>query len=210
MINEIFSFPISLNILIPTITASLIATIVPYHWNKQKENFQHKLKIIEESNMMEKNIYDPLHSFLDLLYWKYRTPLLKNDKIVWKMKDKPLDDDEMGLKKGIAHECSKTKRNIDENISNRQNGYLQLYRTNEMKPLIDEQDKLFTEIQTLFFKLSYDPNDAESKEEHLDKIKSNLEELYSLHNKILVLYMKRFRNKYWFARRIDDIKNIRK
>jgi len=212
MLENIFSFPISLNILIPTIAASLIATLVPYSWNKQKENFQHKLKIIEEHNLLAKNIHEPLHSFYNIINWKYRAPFLENNKFVWKIRSEPLDDKKhLELEEGhIATEFNKTKNTILENVSNRVNGYLQLYRSVEMNPSIDEQSKLLAETERLLFNISYDPDQIQSIEDHLKEIESNFTKIHTLHNKIFIIFMKRFRKKYWFARRIEDIENIRK
>ena len=212
MYEEIFSFPISLNILIPTIAASLIATLVPYSWNKQKENFQHKLKIIEEHNLLVKNIHEHLHSFYNIVNWKYRAPFLENNKFIWKMRSEPLDDKKhLELEnEHIAQEFNKTKNIILENVSNRINGYLQLYRSIEMNPLIDEQSKLLAETEKLLFNISYDPDQIKSIEDHLKEIELNFTKIRTLHSKIFVIFMKQFRKKYWFARRINNIKNIRK
>lgn len=212
MAQEIILVPISLDILIPTIAASLIATLVPYSWNKQKENFQHKLKIIEEHTKVQRDIHEPLISFYSLLNWKYRAPFLENNKFVWKMRSEPLDDKKhLDLEdENLAMKYNQTKNTINENFINRVNGYLQLYIVPEMRPLIDDSAKLLGEAEKLLFNISYDPDQIPSIEEQLKKIQSNFTEIQKIHNKILKIYMKRFRKKYWFARRLQDIKNLRK
>lgn len=212
MLEDIFSFPISLNILIPTITASLIATLVPYTWNKQKENFQHKLKIIEEHNLLVKNFHAPLRTFFGIVNWKYREPFLENDKFVWKMRSEPLDNEKISELEGsnIVTEFNKTKRIVIENSNNRINGFLQLYRSVETNTPIDEQGDLMFQTERLLFNISYDPDQIQSIDDHLKEIESNFIKIHTLHVEILKLYMKRFRKKYWFARRIEDIKNIKK
>ena len=120
--SEEISLPVSLDIIIPTIVVALITTLVPYFWNKQKENFQNKLKIIEEHNLFEKNLY-PLSSFYTLINWKYREPIVKNNDLLWKMRIEPLDD-----KKHLKLEVE----NIMEKFSKLKEIFLKISATEKM------------------------------------------------------------------------------
>ena len=200
---------ISLNVIIPTVVIALISVIVPYYFNKQKEDFQHKLRILDETVSIERNLFSELHTFLDIINWKYCNPLLKSGTIVWCLRDKPLDDKDLNLEtSNIKDEYNKILENITKNFMNRKNGYLQLYRTNEMDSYIGKSGILLLENQTLLFQISYEPNGIKSIIHHLGTIRKNFYEINIIKEDLLRLYMKRFRKKYWFNRRIIDIKSI--
>ena len=140
---------------------------------------------------------------------EYREPIVKNNDLLWKIRIEPLDD-KKHLKlevENIMEKFSKTKRDILENLSNRENGYLLLYKTREMNPLFNEKSKLLKETGILLFDISYNPDQINSKEDHLDKIECNINKMRLLHRELLAVYMKQFKKRYWFTRLVDNIKN---
>lgn len=203
------SSDISLDILIPTVVLGLVTTLVPYYWNKQKQDFQHKLHILKESVLIEKNFDGELRTFFDIINWKYRGPFLNREDIVWKMRDEPLDDKtDLQLNCSIEDKFNKVIESIGNNFLNRQNSYLQLYRTAEMNSHIDKKRLLLFKNHTLLFQISYEPKKIKSIENHLTEIQCNFSEINDIHQQILRLYMKKFRKKYWFKRSIIKFKQL--